>query len=259
MKIVTFNLRCEWRGDGQNAFIHRAGLIYDKIMEKRPSVIAFQEVIPQSLEVLRRLLPEYEFFGGMRTERHDGEGLYTAILKDELLPLGFDLFWLSPAPHAVGSRFENQSIFPRVGVYTRLVDKESGEIYSIFNLHLDYLSPDAAASGLACALDYIHGRGSFVDADRTIILGDFNVMPDSPALAPLRAEAWLYDVTETLGPTFHAFGMRKNERGEREDVKIDYIFASTALRARIGEVSIWQDEHAGIYLSDHYPVCVTID
>ena len=32
MKIVSFNLRCVWQGDGINAFIFRAGMIYDKIM-----------------------------------------------------------------------------------------------------------------------------------------------------------------------------------------------------------------------------------
>ena len=62
MKIVTFTLRCAWRGDGINSFIHRAVAIYEKILAEKPTVIAFQEVIPASLEVLKRLLPEYEFF-----------------------------------------------------------------------------------------------------------------------------------------------------------------------------------------------------
>ena len=251
MKIVTFNLRCAWRGDGINSFIHRAGLIYEKIMAERPSVIAFQEVITASLEVLKRLLPEYEFFGGMRTEQYDGEGLYTALRKEDTTLLGGEVFWLSPTPYIAGSRFEEQSIFPRVGIYTRVLCKQTGEVLSIFNLHLDYLSTEAAKKGLACTVAYIREHRGYVDADKALILGDFNVTPDSPALSPLREEAWLYDATEGITTTFHAFGNRR-------DVKIDYIFLSEAMRGRVTAVAPWQDEHAGIYLSDHCPVCLSL-
>ena len=45
MKILSFNIRCPWKDrDGKNDFIHRAGLIYDKIETEQPDVIAFQEV-----------------------------------------------------------------------------------------------------------------------------------------------------------------------------------------------------------------------
>ena len=45
MKVLSFNIRCPWRDrDGINDFIHRAGLIYDKIETEQPEVIAFQEV-----------------------------------------------------------------------------------------------------------------------------------------------------------------------------------------------------------------------
>ena len=56
MKIVTWNLRCQWKEvDGVNAFIHRAGFIYEKTMQELPDVIAFQEIVPQSLELLQRM------------------------------------------------------------------------------------------------------------------------------------------------------------------------------------------------------------
>ena len=259
MKIVTFNLRYEWQGaDGANAFIHRAGFIYDKIVKERPSVIGFQEVVPQALTLLRRMLTEYEFFGGMRTERHDGEGVYFAFLREDLVALGGDVFWLSPTPYLPGSRFAEQSKLPRVGVYLRLAARASGEIYHLFNLHLDYISEEAARLGLTAALDYIASRGACIDRDRTVILGDFNVTPESPALAPLAACAWLADATADLGGSFHDFDRRKNAAGEREDVKIDYIFLSRALLARAAGASLWRDEDGGIYLSDHYPIALLL-
>ena len=154
-----------------------------------------------------------------------------------------------------GSRFEEQSIFPRVGIYTRVLCKQTGEVLSIFNLHLDYLSPEAAESGLTCTLGYIRDRRGCVDTDKTIILGDFNITPKSSALSPLSGIEWLYDATEGIASTFHDFG----RRADGDDMKIDYIFLSEAMRGRVSAVTPWQDEHAGIYLSDHYPVCVEMN
>ena len=54
MKIVTWNVRCPWKNDdGKNAFIHRAGFIYDKIMQEKPEIIGFQEVVDKSLELMK--------------------------------------------------------------------------------------------------------------------------------------------------------------------------------------------------------------
>lgn len=259
MKIVTFNLRCEWCGaDGANDFVHRAGFIYNKIRCEQPSVIAFQEVVPQSLELLKRTLTEYEFFGGMRTAELSDEGLYIAFRREEFHLLGADVFWLSPTPYVPGSRFPEQSFLPRIGVYVRLAVRESREIFHFFDLHLDCLSPQTASLGLRAALAYIDSRSDCIDTERTVIMGDFNIPPDSPALAPLAERNWLYDATHSVGGSYHAFGTRKNQEGEREDMRIDYIIASCALRDRIAEVSPWQDEKNGIYLSDHYPICATI-
>ena len=35
-KIVTFNIRNPWNTDGINSFMHRAGLVYDKVMTEMP-------------------------------------------------------------------------------------------------------------------------------------------------------------------------------------------------------------------------------
>ena len=53
IKIVTYNLRCIWKGDGINGFIHRAGMIFDKINAELPDIIAFQEAIPKHIEFLK--------------------------------------------------------------------------------------------------------------------------------------------------------------------------------------------------------------
>ncbi|MFR8976222.1 MAG: endonuclease/exonuclease/phosphatase family protein, partial [Eubacteriales bacterium] len=77
LKIVTFNLRCAWSEDGANSFVHRAGLIWEKMRAEAPDVVALQEVMPKSLAILKLLMPDYEFFGQGRNADFGGEGLYT--------------------------------------------------------------------------------------------------------------------------------------------------------------------------------------
>lgn len=51
LKVVTFNFRCVWKGygDGINGFVHRAGMVYEKIMREKPDVIMFQEILQDIL------------------------------------------------------------------------------------------------------------------------------------------------------------------------------------------------------------------
>ena len=260
MKIVTWNLRCVYdHCDGINNFIHRAGFIYDKIMKEKPSVIAFQEVVEKSLEMLKKMLPEYEFVGGMRSANYDNEGLYIAYLKEEFMPLGFDLFWLSPTPYVAGSRFLDQSDCPRVCNYLRLLDKASKKNINMFNVHLDHVSDKAMVDGINVILKYIENNKERVDKDSTVILGDFNSIENSEPILLMNEQTWLTDVTKCVMASYHGFGERKNDKGEFEPNKIDYIFLSKTLKECVDKVATWEDKVSGIYLSDHYPICVELN
>ncbi len=252
MKIVTWNLRCQWKEvDGVNAFIHRAGFIYEKTMQELPDVIAFQEVVPQSLELLKRMLVEYEFVGGMRSKTYGGEGLYTAFRKDRFAILSSDFFWLSPTPYIAGSCYENENECPRVCSYVKLRNKTDHQVLNVFNLHLDHLSEKANELGLKYVFDYIDARKESIDKDKTVILGDFNALSQSETIKTALAVEWLCESTKDIDVTFHGFGT-ENYR------KIDYILISKALEGRIEKVGTWTDEHSSIYLSDHYPVCLEL-
>lgn len=251
MKIVTWNLRCVWAGDGINSFLHRVGMIYEKIVTEKPDLIGFQEVIPASLEVLKRLLPEYEFYGQMRSENYDGEGLYTAIRKETTEILGSETFWLSPTPYVAGSRYEEQSPCPRICVYTLIRNKSTSEIMRIYNIHLDHQSEKARALGMDCVLRYMRTQDE-KNLYCNILLGDFNAQPDSSVIKKCNDCAALFEATSTITETFHNYGKVK-------DYKIDYIYASKILQNRLIKADSWKDVHEGIYLSDHYPICIEIE
>ena len=102
MRIVTFNLRCPWDGDGVNSFIHRAGMIYGKIRAERPDVIAFQEVTPKNFDFLYHSLSDiYDVQVRYRSENYDGEGVLAEIEADPSPAYADVLIYLLPAEEDV--------------------------------------------------------------------------------------------------------------------------------------------------------------
>lgn len=249
MKIVTYNLRCVWNGDGINSFIHRVGLIYEKIQEEKPDIIAFQEVVEKQAEFLERMFPEYAFAGHGRLEDYSGEGLYTAVRKDTCMLASVEVFWLSPTIYVPASRFEDQSPCPRTCVVTLVRHKETGKMLRVYNVHLDHVGPKARIDGMQCVLDKVKVDEARGKAE-IVVLGDFNEKPEGGAVT-LCNEYPLHEVTKEITGTFHNYG-------KIEDAKIDYIFVSEGLNTGLKKTEAWTDQKNGIFLSDHYPLCAEV-
>lgn len=251
MKVVTYNLRCVWDTvDGINNFIHRAGMVYEKILAEKPDLIGFQEMRAPHLQFLERVLPEYLFIGQGRDADLGGEGVYTAIKKDVFQLMTSDLFWLSPQKYQPGSRFEDQSDCPRTCVSTLLRHRESGCMIRLYNTHLDHISESARRKGMDCVLEQMKKDNEGFRAEQ-ILLGDFNAIPSEEAI--VLCSQFLTDVTADIEYSFHAFGKKEKH------AKIDYIFVSEKLLPCVKSVEAWKDEKSGIYLSDHFPISLTLD
>lgn len=248
MKIATINQRCVYNRDGIQSFIHRGVFLCDKIEAEAPDVIGFQEVTPQTLKVLERLLPEYVFVGQFRSENYDGEGLFTAVRRSTCTVLGFETIWLSPTPYVPGSRYENQSKYPRICVETKVLHRASKRVFRLYNVHLDHISEEAKRLGIEQTLGFID---SFKDGAPVVLLGDFNALPESETMKKCNAREDLRDVTADISVTSHGYGQRAN--------KIDYIYMSNELADRVVKVEAWTEKSADIWLSDHYPVCAELD
>ena len=249
MKIVSYNARCVWKGDGVNGFMHRAGMIWDKVRKEKPDVIAFQEVVSPLKECLETILPEYLLLGHFRNADYGGEGVFTAIRRDTWDLHGLETFWMSPTPYVPGSRYPGQSTCPRICAVTLIRNRFTGELLRIYNFHLDHISDAARVDGMQCVLDRMEEfdrKGEF----ESVLLGDFNAEPDSGALklCDTYERRTLVDVTAEIPATFHGYG--------KCAVKIDYLIATKALADRKTSACVWDDTDNGIFLSDHYPVCV---
>ena len=252
VKIVSFNLRCVWKGDGINAFIFRAGMIYDKIMREIPDVLAFQEMSVDHLKLLQRMLPEYAFCGQFRSKNYTGEGVFTAVRKDAWDVIAYETFWISLTPYVAGSRFEDQSDCPRICVVTQIRHKETGKMLRLYNIHLDHISNTARIKGIRCVFEKMEEFNGKVPLP-SLVLGDYNAYPDSETIrfcddykTPV-----MFDVTKEIPVTFHDYGKR--------GVKIDYIYVTEDMVDAVLETKIWDTKYNGIYLSDHYPVCADVE
>ncbi|NLP33648.1 MAG: endonuclease/exonuclease/phosphatase family protein [Clostridiales bacterium] len=249
MKLVTFNIRCDYDQDGINSFKYRKPLIVKKIKEEDPDIICFQEVLPHVAVWLKETLQDYYVIGCGRDENLEDEQNSIAYKKTKFNLMGMEVFWLSETPTVPGSRYENQSVCPRICTQALFQDMGTKEIFRIYNTHLDHIGSKARKLGLGQILEDYEQMEALTRIP-TIITGDFNAFPDSPEMELLAKYPRLIDLTTTIDGTFHDYGQL--------DVleKIDYIIASDNYHC--SSVKVWDDCENGIYLSDHYPVSVEI-
>ena len=242
LKIVTFNIRCMPYQDGANAFIHRAGYVADKIAKEKPDVICFQEMVPYELDMLKKLMSEYDFFGQYNGYKPEQEGLFAAVKKDRFELAGLETIWLSPTPYEYGSRFEFASPHPRMCVMVHLRELETFKEFRVYNTHLDHRSEDARNKGLQMLLEFIDSQEKKKPLP-SLLMGDFNAQKDSTTIEMCKN---FTELTTDIGDTFHGFGTKQGYG------QIDYMFAI----GRVDKIKVekWQDCRNGIYLSDHYPI-----
>lgn len=257
MKIVTFNIRCDYGQDGNNDFVYRKDFIKEKIEKESPDVICFQEVLPHVAAWLREHLKGYAVIGCGREADLTGEQMTVAYKVDEWELMELSHFWLSPNTRMAGSRFEEQSECPRMCTEVIFRNYKTQEIYQVFNTHLDHISGTAIKLGVELLLKKIEEMtfnyaedGKEKKTIPCILLGDFNAEPSSLEMKPMKEQKKLIDVTSQIAGTFHEFGALT------ELMKIDYIFISKELNCE--NVEVWDECYDGVYLSDHYPICATI-
>lgn len=251
--IVTFNLRIFVENDGINNFTNRRNAIIKKIKSHLPLVICFQEAEAESTEFLMENLPEYNIIFNRRNSDLTGEGLATAVLKSDFYILSSDFFWLSDTPRVPGSRFAEQSKLPRITQCLLIQDKKDNKIFRILNTHLDHRKEAAKIFGIKCLLEYAKKQQEFLPSP-LFLAGDFNSLPDSEVIKFCK-NSGIFDLTTDIPVTFHKFGELLHDNG----IKIDYIFASKEIACKSYSTNFWDDNQDGVFLSDHYPVCVTID
>lgn len=246
MKVVTYNLRWVYKtGDGTNSFIHRAGMILETIAEKKPDIICFQEATASNIGFLRKYLaPTYTVLLTQREEGLTGEGLAFAYRPEVLTLYGLEVFWLSPTPNVIASKFPGQSQHSRICQKLLFKDELSGRQFKFYNIHLEERSEDVRVQQMALVVDQWKK-----ETLPTVLMGDLNSWPGGKVI-PFCKEQGLVDITADIPCSFHKFGTI-------EPYKLDYFLAGPETAALCSNAKLWNECVNGIYLSDHYPIEMT--
>lgn len=250
LKVMTFNLRIRARTDGENIFDNRAPRILKVIRDEHPDVIGFQEANDDMADLLRANLPEYYILGHGREVGYRGEGPLIAFRHDKLALHSFAEEMLSMTPDVPGSRIEaiGQSRCPRAFAYAELVERESGERFTVYNIHTDHIEQNVIYAECVMLMQTVGRRGG-----KVILTGDYNATPDTQAIRMIKANGevlGLVDATEHIKHSFHNYGRKE------DDFKIDYIFTNCKTDAKKSYAV--ENPPEGFY-SDHYALCAEIE
>ncbi len=248
--VFSYNLRCDVREDGINAFSNRKEFVLSEFSKYGADIVGFQETLPHMRQWLIDNFTDYQVCGIGREADLQGESNVVMFKKDKFDLVGLETFWLSDTPSVPGSRFStDQSICPRICTCVTLYHRETGKSLRHYNTHLDHVGAFAQAQGISLILNRI--ASDYAKSRLPVILtGDFNATPDSVVRRSVLNFSGcgdtLKDVTENVGITFHGYN------AEKYGCKIDYIFTNIPCDKERSFTA--RNEQNGMYLSDHYPV-----
>jgi endonuclease/exonuclease/phosphatase family metal-dependent hydrolase len=260
LKVMTFNIRYGSANDGPNHWRKRRQLVFDVITDSDADVIGLQEAMKFQIDQILESAPEYRSVG---LGRDDGKekGEFSNILYnthryrlDES-----DTFWLSDTPDLPGSITWGNAC-TRICSWARLVRKNTGRAFYVYNLHLDHISQPSREKSAVLVAHKISRRTQ--PNDPFVLTGDFNAGENNAAILYLKGKASppgidtspivMVDSFRTLHPQAEPVGTFNGFKGKNNGDKIDYIFVGP--KTRVLATEILRTNVEGSYPSDHFPI-----
>ena len=251
VEVLSFNIRYGTARDGSNHWDRRRESVIRLLRDQNSDVVGLQEALRFQIEVILAAMPEY---GDVGVGRDDGQtqGEYCGILyrRSRFTVADSGTFWFSDTPESPGSITWGNAC-TRICTWARLVDRESGRGIYVYNLHLDHVSQPSRERSTVLLGKRIQKR---THSDPVVVLGDFNVGEDNPAIEHLKDADGLAlrDSFRVLHPEAKRVGTFNRFKGTRKGDKIDYVLVSTA--AHVEEADIVLTSYGGRWPSDHFPV-----
>lgn len=258
MNVMSYNIRMDTSGDGENAWPYRKDLAGSMIRFHEVDIFGAQEVLHHQLTDLLERLPGYDYVG---VGREDGKtkGEYAPIIyrKARFTVEKHGDFWLAEDIHAVGKKGWDAAC-ERVATWAIFKDTQSGKRFFFLNTHLDHIGQVARHEGAELVLAQ---SAQLSEGLPIIVTGDFNATPEDEPIQVLTKADDARHLTHTrqlatvkYGPewTFHNYGrIPFNERQW-----IDYIFVKGNFKVtRHGVITDTQNQ---LFPSDHCPILCTM-
>lgn len=247
--VMSYNLRYDNAGDGDNRWGNRKVELSALVRRRHPAILGVQEGLHSMIQYLDSCLPAYKHIG---VGREDGitKGEYAAVFYDttifHLLQSGN--FWLSSTPDKPSKGWD--AALNRICTYALMRHRSTGRKLWVFNTHFDH----AGTKAREMSARLIWARINLLNKDQTpvVLMGDLNAEPGSE---PLRLLMGYFDDGKEIaqqpfyGPagTFNGF---EEQIGAKK--RIDYVLTLRLQVASYGHLS--EKRKNGKPLSDHNPV-----
>ena len=255
MKIMTFNLRCDFILDFNNRWDVRKDIAVDLIKNYKCDCIGVQEVTKKMHDYLYDRLENYNIVGMPRSKKVSDERNDILISKQYEIE-EYKTFWLSDTPEKIGSS-KWYSLYPRICT-TAIVKFDDGTKIRVYNTHLDCLLPQARNYGIKKLSKFID-QNYKEDKLPVVVMGDFNAGPNSKVIKNFSTGKYndkRFFAVQEKNTELYKSPTRAGFKGKDRGFHIDYIFVSEELE--IVDVDILSDSFNGKYPSDHFPILANI-
>lgn len=253
LKIMSYNLRVDFGGDGENNWEFRRDFLANQIAFYHPDFMGTQEGKVHQINFLDKLLTEHAYIGISRDNSRT-EGEFSAIFynQQKFKLITEATFWLSETPEKKSKGWD--AAFERICTYGLFEERQTQKRFYVFNTHLDHVGELARTNSAKLIVDKIKSVNT--KNLPVIFTGDFNSEPTSVAYQTIVNElndSKLVSKSEPFGPsgTFNAFKFH-----EPVTQLIDYIFISKDIQVK--KHAVLSDSKDCKYPSDHLPVYAEI-
>ncbi len=249
VRIVSFNVRC--KDDTFGSVKGRSQLIVAALEQYAPDSFGVQEATAEWIEILTEKLPGYGCVSQMRDGSASSEASAVFYLKDKYDLVDSGTIWLSETPDVFASKF-TLSFCPRIATWATLQNKETGEIYTHINTHLDHVLESVRVDQikvLKVKIEELKAKGYPV-----VCTGDFNTKEGADAyneMKPCLNDSKYLAKNFDDGATFINYG-----KNIFETRPIDFVFVSDGIK--VENYKIIDEKIGDMYLSDHAGICADV-
>ncbi|MEW4923688.1 endonuclease/exonuclease/phosphatase family protein [Algibacter sp. 2305UL17-15] len=254
LKVMTYNIRLDVASDGENAWSHRKDFLSSQVQFYSPDIMGVQEARPNQMEDLKSALKDYKTIGIGRDGENKGE--FSAIFYNskKVKVENENTFWLSETPNEISKGWD--AAYPRICTYGLFTILENNQKIWVFNTHLDHVGEEAKLQGMELILKKIKSLNT--ENHPVIVMGDFNVEPDSQLITNLKEQ--MNDSKEHAKITFGSNGTFNGFKfHERVTRRIDYIMLSKSPNLEVEKYGVLSSSIDLKYPSDHFPVYVELN
>lgn len=249
IRIVSFNLRqSSVKSDGDNCWDNRKEAVRTMLAEVSPSVMGVQEGMPDQIEYIETVCPQFARIGvGREDGVNKGEMMAIFYRSDYFEDLGSGTFWLSETPDEVSQGWDGAC--KRTLTWAHLREKSTGKSFYYLNTHFDHRGPEARRQSALLVVDWVREH---IPAEAAVIIGgDLNSSIDDPIFDPMKSEYLvardIADPSDFEG-TFNGFGSAPN------NIVLDHFFCRGIDLEQKPVLMVLRGDYGAPYISDHYPV-----